>query len=245
VVDQAEKGSLSYKEELDIIFEKTLRSLMSDSARQIYITLVKSAETYLTTLDMQDILKNRGVKLSKKELNNWLSSLQSAGLVQKDPERGKPTTTPYNDKYTYDLWSLTGKGLETAQKLSIFTQKTPTLSKVKTITETRLPGLENVTEEQMTRLETLYLNMKILRILRDEVHPSPMKQLSVKSGINHDVLQGFIERQIKSDEKPLYLLSEKGPGLGDKILEFLGLRRRREILVSLSSEGKRKVQALL
>ena len=115
---------------------------------------------------------------------------------------------------------------------------------MKTITETRLPGLENVTEEQMTRLETLYLNMKILRVLRDEVHPSPMKQLSVKSGINHDVLQGFIEHQTKSDEKPLYLLSEKDPGLGDKILESLGLRRRRETLVSLSSEGKRKAQAL-
>ena len=81
MVDQAEKGSLSYEEELDTIFEETLRPLLSDSARQIYITLVKSAETHLTTLDMQDTLKDRGIKLSKKELNNWLSSLQSAGLV--------------------------------------------------------------------------------------------------------------------------------------------------------------------
>jgi len=244
VVDQAEKGSLSYEEELDTIFEETLRPLLSDSARQIYITLVKSTETHLTTLDMQDTLKDRGIKLSKKELNNWLSSLQSAGLVQKDPERGKPTTTPYNDKYTYDLWSLTGKGLETAKKLSIFTQETPTLSKVKTIAETSLLDLENITEEQMTRLETLYLNMRILRVLRDEVHPLPLKQLSVKSGISQDVLQGFIVRQTKSDEIPLYLLSEKGPGLGDKILGSLGLRRRRETLVSLSSEGKRKAKAL-
>ncbi len=244
MVDQAEKGSLSYKEELDIIFEETLRPLMSRSARQIYIILVKSAETHLTTLDIQDILKNRAVKLSKKELNNWLSSLQSAGLVQKDLERGKPTTIPYNDKYTYDLWSLTGKGLETAQKLSIFSQETPTLSKVKTITETRLPDLDNVTEEQITRLETLYLNMRILKVLRDEVHPVPLKQLSVKSGISQDMLQGFIERQIKSVEIPLYLLIERDLGLVDRILESLGLRRRRGTLVSLSSDGKRKAQAL-
>jgi DNA-binding HxlR family transcriptional regulator len=244
VVDQAEKRSRSYEEELNTIFEETLRPLMSESARKIYVILVKSAETHLTTLDMQDTLKDREVTLSKKELNNWLSSLQSAGLVQKDPERGKPTTIPYSDKYTYDLWSLTGKGLETAQKLSIFTQETPTLNNVKTIAETSLPDLENVTEEQMTRLETLYLNMRTLRTLRDEVHPSPLKQLSAKSGISQDVLQEFIEHQTKSDEIPLYLLSEKGSGLGDKILRSLGLRRRRETLISLSSEGKRKAQAL-
>jgi len=244
VVDQAEKGSRSYEEELNTIFEETLRPLLSDSARQIYIILVKSAETHLTTLDMQDTLKDREVKLSKKELNNWLSSLQSAGLVQKDAERGKPTTIPYSNKYTYDLWSLTDKGLETAQKLSIFTQETPTLNKLKTIAEISHSDLENVTEEQMTRLETLYLNMRTLRTLRDEVHPSPLKQLSAKSGISQDVLQEFIEHQTKSDEIPLYFLSEKGPGLGDKILGHLGLRRRRETLVSLSSEGKRKAQSL-
>jgi len=244
VVDQAEKESRSYEEELNEIFQETLRPLMSESARQIYITLVKSAETHLTTLDMQDTLKDREAKLSKKELNNWLSSLQSAGLVQKDSERGKPTMTPYNDKYTYDLWSLTEKGRETAQKLSIFTQETPTLNKLKTIAKTSLPDLENVTEEQMTRLETLYLNMRILRALRDEVHPSPLKQLYAKSGINQDVLQEFIEHHTKSDEISLYLLSEKGLGLGDKILRSLGLRRRRELLVSLSSEGKKKAKAL-
>jgi len=244
VVDQAEKRSLSYEEGLNAIFEETLRPLMSDSARQIYIILVKSAKTHLTTLDMQDILKDREVELSKKELNNWLSSLQSVGLVQKDPERGKPTTIPYSDKYTYDLWSLTGKGLETAKKLSIFTQETPTLSNVKTITETSLPDLENITEEQMTQLEALYMNTRILRALRDEVHPSPLKQLSAKSGITQDELNKFIARQIKSDEKPLYLLSEKVQGLGDKILWSLGLRRRRENVVSLSFEGKKKAQAL-
>ena len=59
MVDQAEKESRSYEEELNEIFQETLRPLMSESARQIYITLVKSAETHLTTLDMQDTLKDR------------------------------------------------------------------------------------------------------------------------------------------------------------------------------------------
>jgi len=115
---------------------------------------------------------------------------------------------------------------------------------LKTIAKTSLPDLENVTEEQMTRLETLYLNMRILRTLRDEAHPSPLKKLSAKSGIGQDVLQEFIKHQTKSDEIPLYFLSEKGLGLGDKILRSLGLMRRRETLVGLSSEGKRKAQAL-
>ena len=244
MVDQADKASQK-PNELDLTFENTLRPLMSDSARQIFMTLVKSPETKLTTLDMQSALEAHGVKLGKKELNNWLSSLQAAGLVQKEPERGKPTTTPYNGRYTYDLWSLTEKGRETMQKLSIFSHETPTLNNVKTIAEKRFPGLEEATLEQLTQLETLYTTYKTLKALRDQTRPVTLKELSAKTGINRDALEKWLENQEKINEEPLYALHRKVPGIVDKIAESIGLRWGTGLLVSLSSEGKRMASALL
>jgi len=78
VVDTAEPGSEAgyTKNELDEAFEKTLRPLVSYSARIIYMTLKESQEPNLTTLDMQNELRRHGVKLSKKELNNWSKTIK-------------------------------------------------------------------------------------------------------------------------------------------------------------------------
>jgi len=244
VVEQAEKTSRE-PDELDKVFENTLRPLMSDSARQIFLTLVKSHETQLTTLDMQNTLEVNGTRLGKKELNNWLSSLQTSGLVQKESERGKPTTIPYNGKYTYDLWSLTEKGRQTTQKLSIFTHETPTLNNVKTIVERRLPDLKEATPEQLTQLETLYTTYKTLKALRDQEQPITLKELSAITTINRDSLEKWLKNQEKISEKSLYVLHRKDPGIVDRIAESIGLKRGAGILVSLSSEGKRMAYAIL
>jgi predicted ArsR family transcriptional regulator len=217
---------------------------MSDSARQIFMTLVKSPETQLTTLDMQSALEARGVKLGKKELNNWLSSLQAAGLVQKEPERGKPTTTPYNGRYTYDLWSLTEKGLETMQKLSIFSHETPTLNNVKTIVERRLPSLEEATVEQLNQLEALYTTYRTLKALRSQVRPVTLGELSATTSINREALKKWLENQEKTSKEPLFELHRKSPGIVDRIVESLGFNRGAGLLVSLSFEGRRRASAL-
>jgi len=246
VVDQAEPASKTgyTKEDLDEAFEKTLRPLMSDSARLIYLTLKESNGRNLTTLDMQNELKNHGVKLSKKELNNWLSSLQATGLVQKEPERGKPTTIQYNGKYTYDLWSLTEKGRETAQKLSIFTQKTPTLNNVKIVVKTGLPTPETITAGHIRDLEKLYLLVKILSALRDKEKPTDTLSLSAKTGIRHEKIKEYIKADEDLSMKNLYLLDKKTPRLMDRILASLGLRETEIYNISLSPEGKKKAETL-
>jgi predicted transcriptional regulator len=81
------------------------------------IFIVEKEKEYLTTLDIQTHLVERGIDLSKKEINAWLRSLQDADLITKEPERGKPTTIAYDDKYTFDKWSLTEKGLTVSEGL--------------------------------------------------------------------------------------------------------------------------------
>jgi DNA-binding HxlR family transcriptional regulator len=246
VVDQAEPGSEAgyTKNELDEAFEKTLRPLVSYSARIIYVTLKESMEPNLTTLDMQNELRRQGVILSKKELNNWLSSLQATGLVQKEPERGKPTTIPYDGKYTYDLWSLTEKGRETARRLSIFTQKTPTLNNVKTIVKTGLPTLETMTTGHIRDLEKLYLSMKILSALRDQEEPTDTLSLSTETGIRHEKILEWIKADEDLSIKNLYLLDRKTPSLMDRMLASLGFRETEIYNISLSPEGKKRAEAL-
>lgn len=243
MVDQAEKVP-QVLDELDQTFENTLRPLMSGNARQIFKTLERSPEAQLTTLDMQNALEARGAKLGKKELNNWLSSLQVAGLVQKEPERGKPTTTAYNGRYTYDLWSLTEKGRETAQKLSIFMHKTSTLNNVKPIVDRGFPDLEEITREQLIQLETLYISYRTLRALRDQTHSLTLKELSAATGIDRDTLEKWMRNQEKTSKETLYALSKKDPGIVDRIAESIGLRRGTTLLISLSSGGKRRASAL-
>ncbi|MFH2112441.1 MAG: hypothetical protein ABIJ47_14425 [Candidatus Bathyarchaeota archaeon] len=246
MVDQAEPGSEAgyTKDELAEAFEKTLRPLMSDSARIIYLTLKESKEPNLTTLDMQNELRKHGVKLSKKELNNWLSSLQATGLVQKEPERGKPTTIHYNGRYTYDLWSLTEKGRETAHRLSIFTQKTPTLNNVKTIVRTELPTLETITTGHIRDLEKLYLSMKVLSALRDQEEPTDTPSLSTETGIRHEKILEWIKADKDISIKNLYLLDRKTQNLMDRMLASLGLRETEIYNISLSPEGKKRAEAL-
>ena len=120
-----DKSQPPNREELEEIFDKTLRPLQSRNARHIFLLLRDTDQEYLTTYDMQPILEEQGNKLSKVELNNWLTALLDVGLVRKASERGKPTTMPYTRRYTFDLWKLTQKGRETSFQLDVFRGNTP------------------------------------------------------------------------------------------------------------------------
>jgi len=102
----------------DRLFEKAYKPFRSRNARTLFnIFIVEKEKEYLTTLDIQTHLDGRGIGLSKKEINAWLRSLQEAGLITKEQERGKPTTLAYDDKYTFDKWSLTETGLNVSDDL--------------------------------------------------------------------------------------------------------------------------------
>lgn len=106
------------QELFDRLFERAYKPFRSRNARTLYnIFIVEKEAEYLTTLDIQTHLDGRGIDLSKKEINAWLRSLQEAGLITKELKRGKPTTITYDDKYTFDKWSLTTTGLKVSEDL--------------------------------------------------------------------------------------------------------------------------------
>ena len=106
------------QETFDRLFEGEYKPFRSRNARTLYyIFIVEREREYLTTLDIQTHLDERGIDLSKKEINAWLRSLQDAGLITKEQERGKPTTIAYDDKYTFDKWSLTETGVAVSEGL--------------------------------------------------------------------------------------------------------------------------------
>ncbi len=144
-----DKSQPPNREELEEIFEKTLRPLQSRNARHIFLILRDTEQEYLTTYDMQPILEEQGNKLSKVELNNWLTALQDVGLVRKAPERGKPTTIPYTRRYTFDLWKLTQKGQETSFQLDVFRGNTPVQVKEKVVEKIVEKPVEVIVEKMV------------------------------------------------------------------------------------------------
>jgi len=102
----------------DLLFERAYKPFRSRNARTLFnIFIVEKEKEYLTTLDIQTHLDEMGIDLSKKEINAWLRSLQEADLITKGQERGKPTTLAYDDKYTFDKWSLTETGVNVSEDL--------------------------------------------------------------------------------------------------------------------------------
>ena len=248
-VPQKDKSQPPNKEELDEIFEETLRPLQSRNARHIFIVLRDSEEEYLTTYDIQPILEAQGNKLNKVELNNWLSALQDVGLVQKAPERAKPTSRPYNRRYTFDLWKLSQKGRETSILLEVFMGNTPiqTVEKVVEITIEKIvekpveipkfPELDETNFEELDKIRSLSMHLILLRALYSD-GVVDLWSLSDETGYTPEKIVEFIENQEKINANTLYLLREIHMDLRGKIMEKLGLSPRKNYTVSLSSEGK-------
>jgi len=242
---QKDKSQPQNRQKLEEIFEKTLRPLQSRNARHIYVVLRDSKTEYLTTYDIQPILEEQGNKLSKVELNNWLSALLDAGLVQKAPERGKPTTRPYNQRYTFDLWKLSQKGRETASLLEVFSGNTPIqiIEKVvektveRTVEKPKFPELMETSFDDYENVRSLSLHLSLMRSLYRK-DPMDIMSLSDETGFTPEKIVEFIEDQAKSSSNTLYLLSEIPMDLRGKILQTIGLSPRRNYSVSLCSEGK-------
>lgn len=239
------------REELEEIFEKTLRPLQSRNARNIFLLLRDSKKEHLTTYDMQHLLEEQGNKLSKVELNNWLSAMQEVGFVQKEPERGKPTTRPYNKRYTFDLWKLTEKGREISKRLEIFRGNSPIQTREKVVEKTiekiveisKLPDLVDATLGDQEKVNALSMHIGLLKALKEK-NSMDIMSLSEESGFTPKKIVEFIEDQEKIDSNTLYLLNEISWDLRGKILQTIGLNPKKNYVVSLSSEGKKMSDSL-
>jgi hypothetical protein len=259
---EIDKSQPPNREELEEIFDKTLRPLQSRNARHIFLLLRDTDQEHLTTYDMQPILEGQGNKLTKVELNNWLTALQDVGLVRKASERGKPTTVPYTRRYTFDLWKLTQKGRETSFQLDVFRGNATALVKetvVEKIVEKVIEKpVEKIVEKTIEKrveiskfpelIETSFGELET--ILSLSTHLLLMKSLYGKesmdlwtlsdaTGLVPENIVEFIENQAKSIPNTLYFLSEIPMDLRGKIMRTIGLSPRKNYTISLSPEGKR------
>ena len=195
-----DKSKPPNRDELENIFEKTLRPLQSRNARHIFLILRDSEREYLTTYDMQPILEEQENKLSKVELNNWLSALQEVGLVRKASERGKPTTLPYNKRYTFDLWKLTQKGRETSFQLDVFRGNTPIQVREKVVEKTiekivevpKLPKLNETSFEDLDKIRSLSMHLLLMKSLCGK-ESMDLWSLSEQTGLTPENIIEFIE----------------------------------------------------
>ena len=258
-----DKPKLPNREELEVIFEKTLRPLQSRNARHIFLILRDSETEYLTTYDMQPILVEQGNKLTKVELNNWLSALQEVGLVQKALDRGKPTTLPYNKRYTFDLWKLTQKGREISFQLDVFRGNTPiqvrekvvekTIEKIvekpvekiieKTVEIPKFPELEETSFENLDEIKSLSMHLLLMKALYEK-KSMDLWSLSEQTGLTPENIVEFIEYQAKFSSNTLYLLDEIPMDLRGKIMRTFGLSPRKNYTISLSPEGMQTSSSL-
>ena len=216
-------------EELEEIFDKTLRPLQSRNARHIFLILRDTGQEYLTTYDMQPILEGQENKLNKVELNNWLTALQDVGLVRKASKRGKPTTVPYTRRYTFDLWKLTKKGRETSFQLDVFRGNIPIQVKetivekiVEKIIEKPVEVIVEKTIEKLVEVEkivekTIEKRVEIPKF--PDLDETSFGELEKIRGLSTHLL--LMRSLYEEESMDLWSLSEDTGLVPEKIVEFI------------------------
>jgi DNA-binding HxlR family transcriptional regulator len=226
-------------EEFDELFDIYLRPLRSKTARSIYrIFLDEIEKTELTTLDLQGGLGQNGLFLSKKEINARLRSLQEAHLISKGEERGKPTTMEYRGRYTFDLWSLTNKGLEMADAIEsiLVNDKRRTSYDLEDFAAIRDEAGVVKAQNLLDRIEESYVLMVLIKTLFKAGHPLKYGELEQKITL----VQTTLSEVVLSRSGQEFLEVTTGPAsqsIIDKIFRYLGISSREENFVSLNSDG--------
>jgi DNA-binding transcriptional ArsR family regulator len=240
--------SLFDETEFDALFDIYLRPLKSGNVRKIFKILVEGgAVGVLTTLDIQARLIERGLRLSKKEINGWLHSLNDAGLVEKGTERGKPTTIEYDDKYTFDLWRLTDLGEEISEGIPRILGKKPSFFVADP--EKSLGQISKIDGEgrelTLRRLGELYMLERVLRELfrtggeLDGV--SLMRRLKPAQIELNRLLSRYFN---PSRGVNLISLRPRQRGFMMRLLNTLGLTSGKDSIYALTEDGERLARAL-
>ncbi len=230
---------------MDELFEIQLRPLKSKNARSLYRIFIDFEDVeYLTTLDLQIKLDELNINLSKKEINGWLRSLQDAGLIAKENERGKPTTIVYDDKYTFDMWRLTPKGKEIAGGINH-------LLRGKTLIHpSAILNLEGIITEDkdsvkviLGLVEETYAQFAILRCLKKA--GGSMFKNEMKEGLvpSDDIFERMTSRNLNKG-----LITEirgyKKTGILFGFLRLLGLSYQQGVSIRLTEEGQELAEKL-
>jgi len=225
------------QEALHRLFEVDLKPLRNANARILYkVFLVSKEVEHLTTLDIQDKLRGTDLTLQKKEINAWLSSLQSSGLITKKRERGKPTTIGYTGRYTYDLWGLTPKGRETARKLEIISSEKTSLSAGENTddevdfdeTEATKHSESSPHNDQgmKTLLRAILDSRGVLTIDEIKAKMAPSEKALLEM-MTHGSLEGIITFE------PL-----ESAGIAEKIFGYLGIPKKRRFRLAVTDKGR-------
>lgn len=230
---------------LEELFEIHLRPLKSRNARTLFrLFLGSKGVEYLTTLDLQIKLSELGLKLNKKEINGWLCSLQNAGLIVKEEERGKPTTITYDDKYTFDMWRLTSKGLEVEEGINHLIGSKASSPEIRCYDLEDIAYMEKSTRIRiLSQIEETYVQLVMLRCLR--LAGSILTRIEMENMITpqHSALEKMIA---KSRDQGLILetISPEKTGLISRFLCLLGLSKKGDVSIHLTEKGKRLVEKL-
>jgi hypothetical protein len=213
------------KEEVDEVFETYLKPMNSRNARLLFKILYDYRLNFLTTLDIQNILKNYNLHLNKIELNNWLTTLMISGLIKKSENRGKPTIITYDNKYTYTLWKISSKGIEIGEliPLLIYTVKS----------ERNIDKYSNFNDYKNKSLKLL-TSHKVIDYLNKNDGEVTFSQLKDNlSYSNQDLILHF-KKENRVNEKELFSFKLEKETLFDRILNFIGVNIRKKMRLVLN-----------
>ncbi len=221
--------------DIDVMFEGLLRPLHSKNARKIFdIFYEKREHDYLTTHDLEEILDEKGVKMSKKEINAWLISLQEAGLIAKLEGRGKPVASEYDDRYTFDLWTMTETGLNLCRRL-------PNLMSQEII----IPKLSTMTQKMLEEVEDLYFTAKILLTLDEYGGSMNYLELRKKVALDREKLAVYSWPDASHSEQPLFEVKIRSPSLRGRVFKLFGQVVEQDLTFSLTDTGREMAKTIL
>jgi len=236
------EGHLLSKTDFDGLFDIHLRPLKSRNARIIFKNLVEARKVdHLTTLDIQDKIAGLGIRLSKKEINWQLRSLQKAGLVSRDVKRGKPTTLEYEGKYTFDLWRITEQGVRIAEGLSNMLRSTTSIFEDDAVMTLEKLVKADADQKKLTlqRLEDLYILSRLLHTLLEMGGEMNKRELRRRLKLNDKEMASLLANcQILIVRRP------RQRSLKMRLLSVLGLSSDRRIIYALTDRGRRLAKAI-
>lgn len=223
--------------DLDVLFEGLLKPLHSKNARRIFSVFYKNRGfEHLTTHDLERMLDEEGLSISKKEINAWLVSLQDAGLIVKMDERGKPVVLAYEDRYTFDLWRLSETGLNVGQKLPILMAKEEPRD---------IPHLAELTPKKIHEIEDIYYTSKILLLLHEHGGSLSYSELRKQLAIDREKLAIYSWPDASHSEKPLFEIKIKSPTLRTKVFKLFGWVQEQDLTFTLTDTGREMAMTIL
>ena len=165
----------------------------------------------MTTLDIQKSLSQNEITLSKKEINAWLKSLNSSQLISKADDRGKPTTINYEDRYTYDKWSITSKGL---------------------LVSTGLNRLRSSIEQDQTEpvKDLRYTILSTMQSSNNPVSLNDLKDIILEQQEFDATLQDLVD-------EGMMVVDFKKPSIFSKFLSRMGVKTQKEKIIWLTTMG--------